>query len=116
MQYISIRRNVDFKRMYYQARYKVGFFIVVYLKKVKFNGVFLGITTSKKIGNAVKRNRVRRIIKAAFLEFLKNEQLDGFSVVIVAKKSCLNVKSYDILKELKNSIFLLRKNKIFYNN
>ena len=106
---VSIKRNVDFKRMYYQSNYKIGFFTVVYLKKVNFDGVFLGITVSKKVGNAVERNRVRRIIKAAFAELLKNKCLCGFSIVIVAKRSCLKVKSHTVFKDLKSSLMFFKK-------
>ena len=96
--------------MYYQSKYKIGFFSVVYLKKVRVSSAFLGITVSKKVGNAVERNRVRRIIKVAFRELLKSINLSGFSIVIVAKKSCLNVKSTDVFKDLKNSVYFLLKN------
>ena len=112
MQYtISIKKNVDFKRIYYRGRFKIGFFSVIYLKKTKFNGAFLGITASKKVGNAVERNRVRRMIKAAYNELEKTENLRGFCLVIVAKRTCLNVKSHEVLRELKKNISLLRNNK-----
>ena len=102
--------------MYYKERFKIGFFSVVYLKKIKFDGALLGITASKKIGNAVERNRVRRIIKAAYQELEKTENLKGFCLVIVAKKSCLSAKSHDIFKEIKKNIFSLRNNKISHRS
>ena len=43
----------------------------------------VGFTTSKKVGNAVKRNRARRRLKALFLELQPN--LSSGSYVIVAK-------------------------------
>ena len=115
MQYTTfIKKNVDFKRMYYRERFKVGFFSVIYLKKIKFNGTLLGITASKKVGNAVERNRVRRIIKAAYRDLEKLENLKGLCLVIVAKKSCLNVKSYDVFKELKRNIYSLKNSKFLH--
>lgn len=117
MQYtVSIKNNVDFKRMYYKERFKAGFFSVIYLKRIRFNGAYLGITTSKKVGNAVERNRVRRIIKAAYRELEKIENLKGLCLVIVAKKSCLNAKSYDVLKEMKKNIVFLKNGKILHRN
>lgn len=117
LQYTTfIKKNVDFKRMYYREKFRIGFFSVVYLKKIRFNGTFLGITVSKKVGNAVERNRVRRIIKAAYRELEKVENLKGLCLVIVAKKSCLNAKSYDVLKEIKKNIFFLRNNKFLHRN
>lgn len=117
MQYtVSIKKNVDFKRIYYKGRFKIGFFSVVYLKKIRFNGAFLGITASKKVGNAVERNRVRRVIKAAYRDLEKTENLKGLCLVIVAKRSCLNVKSYDVLKELKKNINFLKNSKFLHRN
>lgn len=55
----------------------------------------MGITTSKKIGNAVERNRARRIIRAAFrdnLPYLKN----GYDFVFVARSRTKHLKSTDI--------------------
>ena len=54
----------------------------------------MGITTSKKIGNAVERNRARRIIRAAFrdnLPYLKN----GYDFVFVARSRTKHLKSTD---------------------
>ena len=102
--------------MYYKERFKIGFFSVIYLKKIRLNGTFLGITVSKKVGNAVKRNRVRRIIKAAYKELEKAENLKGLCLVIVAKKSCVNAKSYDVLKEMKKNIIFLRNGKFLHHN
>ena len=55
----------------------------------------MGITTSKKIGNVVERNRARRIIRAAFrdnLPYLKN----GYDFVFVARSRTKHLKSADI--------------------
>ena len=42
--------------------------LVVYVKKNRNQGLRVGITTSKKIGNAVLRNGSRRVIREAFRE------------------------------------------------
>ncbi len=105
---VFLKRNVDFKKMYYRSRFKIGFFCIVYVKKLKIRGAFLGITVSKKVGNAVKRNRVRRVIKAAYYELEKNLNLKSYSFVIVAKKNCVDAKSTVIFKELKRNILKLQ--------
>lgn len=45
----------------------------------------LGITVSKKIGNAVKRNKVKRLIRE-FYRLNKHRFSQGYEIVIVAKK------------------------------
>lgn len=107
---VSISRNTDFRRIYYRAKYKNGFLIVVYLIKNKLKKARLGITVSKKVGNAVVRNRVRRIIKAAYSELEKEEDFRGFDMVVVAKQPCSKVKTAKVYRELKKNInFLLKK-------
>lgn len=57
----------------------------------------MGITTSKKIGNAVERNRCRRIIRAAFREI--SPMLNGgYDFVFVARTRTIKKKSTDIKK------------------
>ena len=105
----SIKKNTDFKRIYYSSKFKIGFLTVIYLKKNKTNMANLGVTVSKKVGNAVVRNRVRRIILAAYKELEKLENLKGYSVVIVARKSCCCSKMWDVLNELKQNLKFLKR-------
>ena len=52
----------------------------------------MGITTSKKIGNAVVRNRCRRIIRAAFYEISPMIN-GGYDFVFVARTKTKFLKS-----------------------
>ena len=58
----------------------------------------IGITTSKKIGNAVERNKSRRLIRAAFQNVYKEygEYLEGYDFVFVARGRTRYKKSYDL--------------------
>ncbi len=60
----------------------------------------LGITASKKVGNAVKRNRARRVIREACLGCLRGSSLGGVDVVIVARAKTASVKSYVVKANL----------------
>ena len=73
--------------------------------KTKVNRV--GITVSKKIGKAVVRTRVRRIIREAYrlTETEKNVK-KGKLIVIVGRDSAVTAKSTDIKNDL---IFALGK-------
>ncbi len=70
------------------------------------NYIRFGITASKKLGNAVKRNFVKRRIKSLLHKILKNNKLFEKDYVIVAKKGILFEKFDNLYQEL---ILLLKK-------
>jgi ribonuclease P protein component len=59
-----------------------------------------GISVSKKVGTAVKRNRAKRIIRAAYGE-LREEIKKGFLIVISAKPEIEGKSSADIAREMR---------------
>lgn len=94
---VSIRLNKEFKRAYYKGRFKAHPFLVTYAVKTRFNTRF-GITTPKKIGSAVCRNRARRIIKAAYCMLLAEGKLPckGYDFVFVAREGINGRKMQEI--------------------
>ena len=98
MKIISIKENSDFKRLYYRGKSVVKKRIVLYYRKNKEGHNRLGITVSSKIGCAVVRNKVRRLIKENYrnLQGLK----EGYDIVIVARGSIVNSSYSEIGKEL----------------
>lgn len=92
MKIIKLKENRDFKRTYYKGKSFVSPYIVVYVNKNRQDGIRLGITAGKKVGNAVLRNRAKRLITAAFRSCLPQIS-EGLDFVIVARTRILNVKS-----------------------
>ena len=58
----------------------------------------LGITVSKKIGNAVKRNKVKRLIRECF-RLHKYDFPQGYDIVIVAKNGANGLNLWKIKEE-----------------
>jgi len=94
--YNVLKQNSDFRRVYGRGKSFSDPALVTYVLRNNRAGVCrMGITTSKKIGNAVERNRMRRIIRAAFREnlpYLKN----GYDFVFVARSRTKHLKSTDV--------------------
>ena len=97
---IPITENRDFLRLYKRGRSLVDPSLVLYLSKNKVGVNRLGITTSKKIGNAVQRNRARRIIKEAYRETEKSTHT-GFDFVFVARGRTVKLKTGDIKRVIR---------------
>ena len=89
---IKLNKNKDFVSLYKRGKTIFGKACIVYYRKngKKFNRI--GITTSKKVGNAVDRSRARRIIRQAYRE---SEAVlpKGYDFVIVAKDFAAECKS-----------------------
>lgn len=100
---LTINENKNFLFLYKKGQTCVGKAVAVYYKKNNRPYNRLGITASKKIGNAVKRNRAKRVIRAAYSDVELTLPI-GFDIVIVARAAATGVKSYNIKKFLRDRL------------
>jgi len=98
--------NREFQKVYRRGNYAASSFLVVYCLKSNAEATKIGISTSKKVGNSVKRNRMRRLIKENIRE-LYDKLKKGFNIVIVARKSEKYANKEIIGKELKYLLYKL---------
>ena len=63
----------------------------------------VGYTASKKIGNAVKRNKAKRIMRELARKIIINGKTNSY-YVLIAKSSLLDEKFSNLLIELKGKI------------
>ena len=62
--------------------------------------VRFGLTASKKVGNAVARNRARRRLRAAAYELLAEHGAPGFDLVLIARADTLARRWGDLKADL----------------
>ena len=83
MKSTALKENKDFRRLYYRGKSQASPCLVTYVGKNRLGEIRVGITSGKKIGNAVKRNRARRVIRAAF-STLEGRINGSYDIVFVA--------------------------------
>ncbi len=105
MRYRPITRTGDFNRAYRRGSAQVHPQVVVYAGKNRVGHTRVGITASKKIGNAVQRNRCRRIIRQALFAVLP-QNVGGYDLVFVARGQTPRLKSTQLIPTLEK---LLKK-------
>ena len=105
--YIVIKKNRDFSFLFKRGESIVTYAFVCYVKERRGSANRLGIVTGKKVGNAVKRNRSRRIIREAFRLFepiLKEKTQKRYDFIFVARSKTPEQKSGKILSLMKKNI------------
>lgn len=84
--------NRDFLFLYKKGKFVSGKHAVVYFRKNNLGCNRLGITAGKKVGNAVCRNRAKRLIRQTYRENEINLPV-GVDMVIVARSAICDIKS-----------------------
>ena len=103
MKTTTITSNRDFQRIYRRGRSLVSPDLVTYVLKNKHNNLRIGITTSKKVGKAVKRNRSRRLIRAAF-SHIGAKPSAPYDIIFVARTRTAYLKSGQVEKTMREHL------------
>lgn len=87
----SLRNNADFLRLYRNGKRIAGSEIIIYYKKNPKSETRVGFSISKKVGNSVRRHRLKRLMKEVFARECR--AFIGYDVAIVAQVGC-EIDSY----------------------
>ena len=80
----SIRDDRVFRYLYRKGASVATSTVVVYCRKNRQSVNHLGLTTAKKIGNAVQRNRAKRVMREAY-RLLEHKLTTNCDIVLVAR-------------------------------
>ena len=98
---LALSKNEEFKSLLKQNKIS-NKYVTVYFGKLankNKNKLNISFVTKKKIGNAVKRNKIKRRLRNIVNEATKNITLKfDYSYLVIAKSTMLN-KEYTIIKE-----------------
>ena len=107
---LSLKDSADFLRISRLGkRWTFPSFIMQALKRDQSSGAAsfrLGLTVSRKIGNAVKRNRAKRRLREVVRLYATPEKLAGWDIVLIARPSSserdFQLMRQDFMQGLKN--------------
>lgn len=79
-----LKKNSDFIKVYRRGRSLSDRNLVLIYRKTGFENSRIGFSVSKKFGNAVERNRIKRQLKSICRELL-SEIKSGYDMVFVVR-------------------------------
>ena len=98
---LALSKNEEFKNLLKQKKITNKYVSIFFGKLINKDKKRLNISfvTKKKIGNAVKRNKIKRRLKNIINDAVKNISINfNYSFLVIAKSSMLN-NEYKIIKE-----------------
>ena len=94
-----LRRDSDFSSIYKKGKSVGDRFVVIFSKKNNLPYNRTAFLASKKVGNAVARNRARRLMKESYRSV--NDQLaTGYDIIFIARNTITNSKLADVKKSI----------------
>ena len=84
----ALKLNHIFRRLYATSGQANGY-LVLYARPNRLGINRVGITTGKKLGHAVVRNRVRRRLREVY-RLNEDQFTSGWDIVVVARSRCIS--------------------------
>jgi ribonuclease P protein component len=102
-----IKKNKEFQRVFKKGKSFANRQFIVYVLKSDQPEFRLGLSVSKKVGNAVTRNRVKRYIRQTFLE-IKEDVMPNADYVIIARQQAADLDFHESRKSLEHILKIAR--------
>ena len=102
--FYAIKNDREFRFLYKKGTCCASYGFICYFRQTNRRRNRCGIVTGKKIGNAVKRNRSRRVIREAFRLFdheIAASTDKRFDFVFVARDKTAGLRSTQILNTMR---------------
>ncbi len=97
-----LRKKSDFSNIYNKGKSIGDKYVVLFYKTNNISYNRTAFLASKKVGNAVKRNRARRLMKESY-RLSEIELKDGYDFIIIARTTIDKAKCKDVKKSLESA-------------
>ena len=94
---MRIKDSREFENIIKNGKKKANSFFVIYYKERNKEFSRFGVSLSKKFGNAVKRNKYKRILRE-IIRINQKKFKNTYDYIIIMKKSCDNLE-YKVIEE-----------------
>ncbi len=98
-----LRGKREFSAVYDKGKSAAGRYVVLFYKKNGLDHNRLGFLASKKVGNAVARNRARRLMKESVRTDI-DIKVTGYDIIFIARNTITGKKKQDVTKSILKSI------------
>ena len=100
---VALKKNEDFKNLLKGKKISNKYFTIFFNKILNKDSNYLNVSfvTKKKIGNAVKRNKIRRRLKNMTNDAIKKISINfNYSYLVIARNKVLSDEYENIKKTL----------------
>lgn len=96
-----LKKNYEFRKVLSKGKYYSGEYIEALILSNNKKENYLGIAISTKVGKAVRRNKIKRLIRESYYRY-EERLTDGQAIVILwkKKKSIENATFSNIEKDI----------------
>ncbi len=98
-----VKSKLEFNDIIKNCPFRKNASYVIYIRKKEEPKKRFGIAVSKKLGNAVVRNKLKRRVRA-IIDELKINFPNGQDYIIMIKKSCVELSFSKMKKDLESLI------------
>lgn len=95
-----LRKKSDFSAIYNRGKSVGDRYVVLFYRKNDLPYNRTGFLASKKVGNSVKRNRARRLMKESYRQLQDRLPDCGYDFIIIARNTISGKKCADVERSL----------------